>query len=600
MNPFRFNPTCLSSLLLLCACSCGGGKEEALAPETPTAAGQLKDQANDPGGEGNSEQQRLQPSPTPLNRPQTPTELEVLEDSEKEEEADGAPRAMRRPPAAPKPMAASRGKKSRVMLGAPLQPAPAPIAIAPEYNTESYDHISENRFLSVSNQPLSTFSVDVDTASYSNVRRMLTQAAPIPKGAVRVEELINYFSYDYPEPTGAEPFSVTTEVGVAPWNPKHQLVHIGLQGKRISQSQLPPRNLVFLVDVSGSMGESNKLPLLKRSFAAMVDTLTKKDHVSMVVYAGASGLVLPPTPGDNKQTILDALTRLEAGGSTNGASGIELAYQVAKRHLNKAGVNRIVLATDGDFNVGPSSRSELVDLIEEKRKTGVYLTVLGFGMGNYKDSSLETLADKGNGNYAYIDNFSEARKVLIEEAGATLVTIAKDVKIQVEFNPKYVGAYRLIGYENRKLHNEDFNDDKKDAGEIGAGHTVTALYEIVAPAETTKLAQVDALKYQKPTVPSNDESELMTVKLRYKAPHSQTSNLMSVPVQAGAKEQTSDDFRFSAAVAAFGMVLRDSEQRGKADLDLAQQLAQGALGSDPSGRRSEFVSLVARARSLHN
>ncbi len=598
MTPFRTRTTYLAGFILLCTYACGGCKQEAPVPETP-ATSSMQTESAAIAGEGQDDAELAAPSDetrdsSPARAAEAPAAEPAPVEAVEEKADSSAHPAARRP--AMKQKARVTSKPGQLQIGAPLQPAPAPLVVAPEFNTEGYDHITENRFLAVSDKPLSTFSIDVDTASYSNVRRMLNQGSPIPKGAVRVEELINYFSYDYPQPEGDKPFSVTTEVGAAPWNPKHQLVHIGLQGRRISQGALPARNLVFLLDVSGSMGEPNKLPLLKRSFAAMVDTLTSKDHVSIVVYAGASGLVLPPTRGDDKQTILEALSRLEAGGGTNGASGIELAYQVAQRHLDPKGVNRVVLATDGDFNVGPSSRSELVDMIEDKRKSGVYLTVLGFGMGNYKDSSLETLADKGNGNYAYIDSFAEARKVLIEEAGATLVTIAKDVKIQVEFNPKYVGAYRLIGYENRRLQNEDFNDDSKDAGEIGAGHTVTALYELVPPAEAKRMAGVDALKYQK-TALTRDSNELMTVKLRYKAPNSEKSKLLSVAVDRGSpKAKTSDDFRFSAAVAAFGMVLRDSEYRGSADLNLAQRLAQGALGHDPNGRRSEFVSLVARAR----
>ncbi|HEX2736163.1 MAG TPA: VWA domain-containing protein [Polyangiaceae bacterium] len=517
-------------------------------------------------------------------------------------------------PTAAKP--ASRGlaeeKQRSVASAAPvLQPmAPQPTTIvAPEpspdtvdqsnvASTEGYDHLAENSFLSVNDQPLSTFSIDVDTASYSNVRRMLNEKQNIPSGAVRIEELVNYFSYDYPNPDSAVPFSVNAEVGAAPWNGRHQLVRIGLQGKRLPPQQLPARNLVFLIDVSGSMSDANKLPLLVKSLAALTDTLNAKDHVAMVVYAGASGLVLEPTAGNQKQVILDALQRLEAGGSTNGASGIELAYQVAQRNFRSDGVNRVILATDGDFNVGPSSESELVRIIEDKRKGGVYLTVLGFGMGNYKDSNLEQLADHGNGNYAYIDNFEEAHKVLVEESSSTLVTIAKDVKIQVEFNPRLVGAYRLIGYENRKLENRDFHDDTKDAGEIGAGHSVTALYELVPPNAVAELPKTEALKYQAPRALQGNTSELLTVKLRYKQPTAETSQLLSVPVAAPAGQvNTSDDFRFAAAVASFGMLLRQSPHRGSSSFGLVQSLAQGALGSDPSGRRKEFLSLVKLAQS---
>jgi Ca-activated chloride channel family protein len=505
--------------------------------------------------------------------------------------AKGAPSV--RP--APKKMSARRMRTKPGVAGA--MPLARPVAPPTLHNTESYDHIAESGFKAVETQPLSTFSIDVDTASYSNVRRMLNDSSSVPKGAVRIEEMLNYFDYDYPQPSDGRPFSVTTELADAPWNTSHQLVHIGLQGKRIAQKAMPARNLVFLLDVSGSMAQPNKLPLLKRSLSAMVDTLTAKDRVSIAVYAGASGLVLSPTPGDQKRDILDALERLNAGGSTNGGAGIELAYRVAEMNKKRGGVNRVILATDGDFNVGISNRSDLVDLIEDKRESGVNLTVLGFGMGNYKDSTLETLADKGDGNYAYIDSFSEARKVLIEQAGATLVTIAKDVKIQVEFNPQWVGAYRLIGYDNRTLAAEDFNDDKKDAGEIGAGHSVTALYEVVPPAAAAKLTGVDALKYHKPVPPQRGE-ELLTVKLRYKNPTSSRSRLLEVPLRRDAKvAQPSTNFRFSAAVAEFGMLLRQSEHSGNATFDSVRQMALGALGSDPSGRRSEFVALVSKAAS---
>jgi Ca-activated chloride channel family protein len=430
----------------------------------------------------------------------------------------------------------------------------------------------------------------------------LAQGSLPPKDAVRIEELINYFEYDYPEPKGDEPFSVTTEVSVAPWKPEHQLVHIGLQSKRMASDALPPRNLTFLLDVSGSMGEPNKLPLLKRALKEVVETLSAKDSVAIVVYAGASGVVLPPTRASEKTRILDALERLEAGGSTNGGEGILLAYELAKKNFSSKGINRVILATDGDFNVGVSSRGDLERLIEGKRRTGVFLTVLGFGMGNLKDSSLEALADKGNGNYAYIDDITEARKVMVQQAGATFVTVAKDVKIQVELNPKYVSAYRLIGYENRMLRAEDFNDDKKDAGEIGAGHSVTALYEIVPVGAPSPAASVDALKYQKPAAPTEAaaQGELMTVKIRFKRPDGDTSALMSHTVAASHKplDGASNDFRFSASVAAFGMLLRDSEHKGAASWQLAASLAQDASGADPHGYRREYRALIAKARAL--
>jgi Ca-activated chloride channel family protein len=469
-----------------------------------------------------------------------------------------------------------------------------------QFDTEAYDHIVENRFVSASHAPLSTFSIDVDTASYSNVRRFLASETKPPAGAVRIEELINYFEYDYAEPRGDEPFSVYTEVGPAPWAPGHRLLHIGLQGKRIKAENIPPRNLVFLIDTSGSMEDENKLPLLRRSFAALLDTMRENDTVSMVAYAGSSGLVLPPTAGSRKAEILSALDRLSAGGSTNGGEGIQLAYQTALSSFKNGGVNRVILATDGDFNVGVTNQSDLVSMIEQKRDSGVFLTVLGYGMGNYKDSTLEKLADSGNGNYAYIDSFDEARKVLLEQGAANLVTIAQDVKIQVEMNPELVGAYRLIGYENRVLQNEDFNDDRKDAGDIGAGHTVTALYELLDTAQAAREANVDALRYQRVVPREGGSSELATVKLRYKAPLGRTSRLIEFPVRGSASslEQTSEAFRFSAAVAGFGMLLRGSTHRGAASFPMVSSLASGALGPDRNGYRREFLGLVERAERL--
>ncbi|HMR06550.1 MAG TPA: VWA domain-containing protein [Polyangiaceae bacterium] len=504
--------------------------------------------------------------------------------------------------AAPESVAASAAPGYPAQYPQPAPPAEAALLDEGEPNTESYDQVVENAFLAVTKNPLSTFSVDVDTASYANTRRFLAQGKLPPKDAVRIEELINYFDYDYPDPSGAEPFSVTTEVSVAPWKPEHRLVHIGLQGKRLAKKDMPPRNLVFLLDVSGSMGEPNKLPLLKRSLKELTETLTQKDRIAIVVYAGASGQVLPSTSATQKTQILGALERLEAGGSTNGGEGIELAYEIARRHFRKDGINRVILATDGDFNVGVSSPAALSRLIEEKRKTGVFLTVLGFGMGNYKDSTLEKLADKGNGNYAYIDDIAEARKVLVQQAGATLVTIAKDVKIQVEFNPKWASSYRLIGYENRLLANEDFNNDKKDAGDIGAGHTVTALYEVVPVGAPSPAGSVDALKYQKPAAPSDAQAsdELMTVKLRYKAPQGDTSKLISEVVKARSTElsKTSNTFRYSASVAAFGMLLRASAHAGNADFGMVKALAEGAESRDPHGYWREYVGMVRQAERL--
>ena len=471
-----------------------------------------------------------------------------------------------------------------------------------EFNTENYAHVAENAFLNVADQPLSTFSIDVDTASYSNARRFLNDGALPPKDAIRIEEWLNYFSYDYPEPVAREPFSVTSEVSACPWNGSHRLVRLGLKSEQLSQAETPARNLVFLLDVSGSMMPENKLPLLKHGLSLLAENLRPKDTISIVVYAGASGLALPPTSGAERARVLDALGRLEAGGSTNGGDGIRLAYATARQHFVKGGINRVLLATDGDFNVGTSSEGELQRLIEEERKSGVFLTVLGFGDGNVKDSTMEMLADKGNGNYAYIDSIAEARKVLVREAGSTLITIAKDVKLQVEFNPSQVASYKLIGYENRLLAKEDFNDDKKDAGEIGAGHAVTALYEVVPKGEKAAPAKVDPLKYQTAPAPAAAaaSNELLTVNIRYKQPSSDVSSKFSrVVVDAGLPlDQTSPDFRFSAAVAEAALVLRGAPDLSGASLEAARSLAQGALGSDVTGDRHEFVSLLAKARAL--
>lgn len=471
-----------------------------------------------------------------------------------------------------------------------------------EVPTESYKPINENGFLSVGQQPVTTFSVDVDRAAYSNVRRFLNNGQMPPEDAVRIEEMINYFDYDYPQPTGEHPVAITTETTDSPWNPGLKLVHIGLQAKTVSTENLPASNLVFLIDVSGSMSDANKLPLLKQAFKLLVDQLRAEDKISIVAYAGSAGLVLPPTSGSDKKTIKDALDKLEAGGSTAGGEGIELAYDLAKKHYLPKGNNRVILATDGDFNVGISNESELQKLIEEKRKAGIFLSVMGFGMGNYKDSQVETLADKGNGNYAYIDNIQEARKEFVQEFGGTLFTIAKDVKIQIEFNPVHVQAYRLIGYENRALRNDEFNDDKKDAGDMGSGHTVTAIYEIVPKgAQTSYVSATDALKYQQNNAPStNNSDEMMTVKVRYKKPDSEKSVLFDLPVKATsvAFEKCSENLRFASAVAEFGLLLRGSEYKGKATYADVIQRARGASGKDEEGYRSEFVQLVKVAQSL--
>ena len=467
---------------------------------------------------------------------------------------------------------------------------------------ESYGVIDENPFLEAARAPLSTFSIDVDTASYSNVRRFLNDGQLPPKDAVRVEELINYFSYDYPQPAGAAPFSVTTEVADCPWDTRHRLVHIGLQGRRVASENLPPANLVFLVDVSGSMQPANRLPLVKTSLRMLAEQLTARDRVAVVVYAGTSGLALPSTPGDRKGDILGAIDRLEAGGSTNGGEGIHLAYRVAEENFIKGGINRVLLATDGDFNVGVTSENELVRLIEEKRRGGVFLSVLGYGRGNLKDSTMESLADKGNGNYAYIDTEGEARKVLGEQLGGTLHTIAKDVKIQVEFNPRTVAGYRLVGYENRLLRDRDFNDDTKDAGEIGAGHTVTALYEVVPAGQKVENPGVDELKYGRQEAPTGEMrgGELMTVKLRYKEPDGEESRLLSVAVadSNASHQNASENLKFSSAVAQFGMLLRGSRYKGDATYDSALRLARASAGADLRGHRAEFVNLVERAKTL--
>lgn len=483
------------------------------------------------------------------------------------------------------------GKAADAMYGA-----------APEYeptaswNTEEYDAIHENIFHGALQNPLSTFSIDVDAASYSNMRRFIQNGQRPPVDAVRIEEMVNYFDYHYQQPEGEDPFSVYTEISSAPWNEKHKLIHIGLQGRIIPTENLPASNLVFLIDVSGSMEAPNKLPLLKASLKMLIGQLREQDKVAIVVYAGAAGLVLPSTSGRDKKTMIDALENLEAGGSTAGGAGIQLAYAVAKQNFHKNGNNRIILATDGDFNIGESSNAGMERLIEQKRNDGVFLTVLGFGMGNYKDSKMEILADKGNGNYAYIDNILEAQKVLVNEFGGTMHTIAKDVKIQVEFNPAKVKAYRLIGYENRVLKSEDFNNDKKDAGELGSGHTMTALYEIIPQGVESEFYKIDELKYQKTKInpDANSSKELMTIKLRYKSPEGNESKLMVRSMNDGylTLSKTSDDFRWSAAVAAFGMLLRDSEYVKGFSYEDVLRLAQSSKGEDRNGYQAEFINLI--------
>ncbi len=482
-------------------------------------------------------------------------------------------------------------------------------------DTEQYDRIVDNAFRPVAKQPLSTFSIDVDTASYANVRRFLTEGRLPPPDAVRIEEMVNYFTYDYPQPTDGTPFSVNIETAQCPWRPEHRLLRIGLKGREIDRRELGPSNIVFLLDVSGSMDEPNKLPLVKQAMRMLVEQLTEDDRVAIVTYASGTNVPLPSARGNERKRILDAIDSLQAGGSTYGSAGIELAYNQAAEHFVPKGVNRVILCTDGDLNVGVTNDDDLVQLIEQKAKTGVFLTVLGFGTGNLKDSKMEKLADHGNGMYAYVDSLREARRVLVEQMTGNLATIAKDVKLQIEFNPAEVAAYRLIGYENRVLANRDFDDDRKDAGEIGAGHTVTALYELIPaagqagrpPTRWTPASQTDGeqpLKYQrvpeKNLTPAARGGELLTLRLRYKEPDGDKSKLLERTARdSGAKfGQATEDFRFAAAVAAFGMVLRNSAYKGGATLPAVEEYAAGALGPDPNGHRAEFLDLVRRARGL--
>lgn len=473
-----------------------------------------------------------------------------------------------------------------------------------DFSREGYDNIKENPFLKSADNPLSTFSIDVDGASYSNIRRFISNGQLPPDGAVRIEEMINYFTYNYPQPTGDTPFSIHTEYTVCPWNEKHHLVAIGLQGKKIPTENLPAANIVFLIDVSGSMWSQDKLPLVQSSMKLLADQLRPQDKVAIVVYAGSAGLVLPSTDGNDKTKIKDAIDALQAGGSTAGGAGIKLAYKVAQDNFIRNGNNRIVLCTDGDFNVGQSSDDELERMIEEKRKSGVYLTVLGFGTGNYQDAKMQKLANKGNGNHAYIDNLSEARKVLISQFGGTMFTIAKDVKLQVEFNPAKVQGYRLIGYENRMLAKEDFNDDKKDAGELGSGHTVTALYEIIPlGVHAPELKKVDELKYQKPQGKApifNNANEVMTVKFRYKKPAEDKSLLLEKIISGSpvAFNNAGNNIKLAAAVAKFGMMLRGSEYKGAGGYDMALQILNPLVKEDKEGYKTELVQLVKASQSL--
>jgi Ca-activated chloride channel homolog len=629
LSGFRRSIVGLVALSLLAGCSHTPSAGSVERSQTPVAVAP-------PGNDAPQTDAKVAvPDRSSVNEQATPEPAAppapMAEAAEKKKEANGASRS------APRPQAVSGGglalKGSGVGGGgkgmgvgivglsgshalrsaspskpsAVLAPVPAPTSAAIDrdaaMNTENYKHVVENPFLSVQNQPLSTFSVDVDTASYSNSRRFLAEGTLPPRDAIRIEEWVNYFAYDYAKPTGNAPFAVNTEVTTCPWNSAHKLVRIGIKGQEMSAANVPPRNLVFLLDVSGSMMSADKLPLVKRGLSLMTDSLRPQDSIAIVVYAGNSGLVLPATSGRERGKILKALDGLEAGGSTNGGEGIQLAYAVAQQQLKKGGINRVILATDGDFNVGTTSEGALTRLIEDKRKSGVFLTVLGFGTGNTKDSTMEMLADKGNGNYAYIDNLTEARKVLVREAGSTLVTIAKDVKLQVEMNPLKVESYKLIGYENRLLAKEDFNDDKKDAGEIGAGHTVTALYEIVPKgAAAPATPAVDPLKYQAPGAPTRSAatSELMTVSVRYKQPQGDVSTKLSVVVADDSKPiaQASDDYRFGVAVANVALVLRGSNDVKQSSLDTARALAAGAVGQDLHGDRREFLTMVDEARRL--
>lgn len=480
----------------------------------------------------------------------------------------------------------------------PMAPPQPGFVRPPQWNTEEYKRLQDNNFQEVRTSPLSTFSIDVDTASYSNIRRFLNSGGLPPIDAVRTEELLNYFTYDYPQPTGEHPVAVTTEIGDSPWNPERKLLLLGLQGKNIATENLPPSNLVFLIDVSGSMWSPNKLPLLKTAFKMLAQQLRPQDRVAIVVYAGAAGLVLDSTPGSEKGKIIAKIDSLQAGGSTAGGAGIKLAYKVAKEHFLEGGNNRVILATDGDFNVGASSEGELSRLIEGYRDDGIFLSVLGFGMGNIKDNKMEMLADRGNGNYAYIDNALEAKKVMVSQMAGTLHTIAKDVKIQVEFNPAKVKAYRLIGYENRALADRDFNDDRKDAGDMGAGHSVTALYEIIPAEDKNFVSSVDPLVFQQTkSVPSND---WLQIKVRYKQPQSNDSSLMTtrVPDVSATSTLSSENFRFAAAVAEYGMLLRNSEFKGQSSYLQALTLARGARGVDEQGYRAEFIKLLEVSQIL--
>ncbi len=507
------------------------------------------------------------------------------------------------------PMAKLAAKKDSAKQGAPAAsvasaPSPAPMVAADTevaVASEQYEAVAENAYLSPKINAFSTFSIDVDTAAYSNARRYLTNGSLPPKDAVRIEEFVNYFDYNYPPPMGKEPFSINTEIATCPWNPAHRLAMIGLQGRKMDAGQLPAFNLTFLLDTSGSMGDANKLPLLKEAFKLLVAEMRPQDKIAIVTYAGSAGLVLPPTSGNNKAAIVAALDNLGAGGSTAGGAGIQLAYDTASANLVKGGNNRVILATDGDFNVGLSDNAGLTKLIEEKRALGIFLTVLGFGMGNYKDARMEMLADKGNGNYAYIDTLREAKKVLVTQLTGTLFTIAKDVKLQIEFNPAKVKGYRLVGYENRMLKKEDFEDDKKDAGELGAGHVVTAFYEIIpAGAQEKVVGEEGKVEHAAQSFSGANSDKLMMVNLRYKQPKEDKSQLITQTTSDSqvAVAKSSENFRFGTAVAELALLLRDSSHKGKANYANVIERAKSGLGKDAYGYRAEFVELAEKAKRL--
>src|SRR5262245_43735575 len=475
-----------------------------------------------------------------------------------------------------------------------------PPGFDPDMAAERYQHFHDNPFQAVKHEPRSTISTAVDTASYANVRARIKEGALPTKDAVRIADFVNYFPYDYAAPRNADPVAFKLELAPCQWQPTHHLLRVGLKARTIDKDQMPARNLVFLIDTSGSMNSDNRLPLVQESLCLLLERLTARDRVSIVTYAGAAGLRLPATPGNRREQIREVIDGLSAEGSTNGEGGLRVAYEQAEKTFLKDGINRVILATDGDFNVGVSDSAELVRLIEEKRKTGVYLTVLGYGMGNLQDETLEQLAHHGNGHYAYIDSLDEAKKVFVEQGGA-LVTVAKDVKLQVEFNPAKVAGYRLIGYENRVLRDEDFRDDAKDAGDLGSGHTSTALYEIVPAGEKVVFADVEPLKYQTEgdLTAAARSGEWLTVRMRYKHPETEKASEVSAVLPAdGLAKESSADLRFASAVAAFGMILRDSEYRGDADYDKVLAWAQPVVGADPGRHRAEFLRLVAHAQAL--